>query len=85
MALTCRELIELLGEYHDGELDQEIRAGADAHLLSCKECAAYLQNYEMTIRLAKRSLRSPPEPADTADDLVRDILSRRGRKRKLWS
>lgn len=81
VALTCRELIELLGEYHSGELAPGLRVSADAHLLDCTECTDYLRSYETTIRLAKASGRSSPEPPDSPDDLVQAILYG-GAKRK---
>jgi anti-sigma factor RsiW len=84
MALTCRELIELLGERLSGDLAPGLRASVDAHLLGCAECTAYLRSYETTIRLAKEvSERFSPGAADAPDDLARAILSGLSKKRLL--
>jgi hypothetical protein len=34
----CRELGDLLSAYHDGELDEELRATVEAHIKTCKQC-----------------------------------------------
>ncbi len=34
----CRELGDLLSAYHDGELDEELRAVVEAHIRTCKQC-----------------------------------------------
>jgi hypothetical protein len=51
--MTCREFIDLLIEYLSGELRQERLTDFDRHLISCCECAAYLQSYRATIRLSR--------------------------------
>lgn len=57
MALSCRELTAMLGEYQDQTLDSAKRMSAETHLLTCDECMAYLKSYEQTIRLSKRAFR----------------------------
>jgi len=34
----CRELGDILSAYHDGELDEELRAAVEAHIRTCKQC-----------------------------------------------
>jgi RNA polymerase sigma-70 factor (ECF subfamily) len=34
----CRELGDLLSAYHDGELDEELRAAVEAHIRTCEQC-----------------------------------------------
>ena len=74
MALSCRELIDLLAEYRTDALDPETNRQAETHLLSCSACVEYLRSYEQTIRLAKSALRSPSGAADDVDALVQEIL-----------
>ena len=54
--MTCRETVDLLGDYVDGELPPEIRRSVDVHLAGCPECATYLATYRATIALAKDAL-----------------------------
>ena len=74
MALSCRELIDLLAEYRTNTLDPETTRQADTHLLSCSACVEYLRSYEQTIRLAKNVLRSSSGTADDVDALVQAML-----------
>ena len=74
MALSCRELIDLLAEYWTDTLDLETNRQAETHLLSCSACVEYLRSYEQTIRLAKNALRSPSGAVDPVDELVQKIL-----------
>jgi anti-sigma factor RsiW len=81
MALTCRELIVMLGEYRDRTLASAERASAEAHLLSCDECTAYLKSYEQTIRLGKRAFREAvdSEAGDLPETTIQEILRVRAR------
>jgi len=80
--MTCRELIDFLGAYLDGELSQEVRLRFDEHLAGCPECSAYLETYRATVRFTRGAFRDlyGPVPADVPEDLVKAILAAR-RKR----
>ena len=76
--LTCRELIEFLAAYVDGELPADERATFDAHLAVCPHCVDYLHGYREAIRLGRDAL--DPEIAESApEELVAAILSARPR------
>jgi hypothetical protein len=60
--MTCRELVELLIDYLDGELPEERRRHLEMHLQLCPPCLVYLKTYQATIRLTKRLPCSPPPP-----------------------
>jgi anti-sigma factor RsiW len=74
MALSCRELIDLLAEYRTDTLDPETNHQAETHLLNCSACVEYLRTYEQTIRLAKSALHSPSRATADVDTLVQEIL-----------
>jgi Putative zinc-finger len=76
VALTCHELVAMLGEYRDQTLDSAKRVNAEAHLLTCAECMLYLQSYEQTIRLSKRTFRDAldSELRDLPEATIREIL-----------
>jgi len=57
--ISCRELVELLGDYVSDELPPERRDHVEQHLHRCPSCAAYVQSYTSVIRLT-RAL--PPAP-----------------------
>jgi anti-sigma factor RsiW len=79
MGMTCRELIDFLGAYLDGELSEAVRRRFAEHLAACPECSAYLATYRATVKLAKGTIRDPdgPVPADVPEDLVKAILAAR--------
>ena len=74
--ITCRELIDFIASYRDNELTPEQRGEFERHLSVCPSCVAYLETYEQTIALAKRS-SDEPVPEDVPDSLVQAILAAR--------
>jgi predicted anti-sigma-YlaC factor YlaD len=61
--LSCREVVELLGDYLEGAMTPGERARLDGHLADCEGCAAYLEQLRVTIRLGGRLSEEavPPE------------------------
>jgi anti-sigma factor RsiW len=61
--LSCRELVEILGDYLEGAMTPDERARLDEHLADCEGCAAYLEQLRVTIRLGGRLSEDavPPE------------------------
>ncbi len=78
--MTCRELIEFLMAYLDGELPDGQRAVFEEHLAGCPQCVAYLGNYRAAVALGKAACTRPEEgAADTVPEaLIRAILAARG-------
>jgi anti-sigma factor RsiW len=52
--LSCREVVEILGDYLDGAMAPEDRVRLEEHLADCDGCAAYLEQLRDTIRLSGR-------------------------------
>ena len=74
--MTCRDVIDFLMAYVDGQLTAEQRAAFDQHLSICEACRDYLASYGATLRL-ERALdldAAPPVP----EELVRAIVAARG-------
>jgi hypothetical protein len=61
--MTCKELVELVTDYFDGVLPEDIRAAFDEHVALCPGCDFYLEQMRTTIRLAHdtRELEQQPE------------------------
>ena len=81
--ITCRELIEFLNLYLDGELPPERVAEFERHLSVCDSCVNYLATYEKTIALGKAACEDLDSPVGTGvpEELVAVVLSaRRGKK-----
>jgi len=76
---TCREIVEILCEYLEGELPREEREELDRHLADCPPCLAFLNTYRKTSQLC-RALRPediPEELKRRVENFLKEIPSRR--------
>jgi anti-sigma factor RsiW len=71
MSMVCREVVEVLIDYVDGEMTIEHRAQFERHLCGCLQCFAYLETYRATIRLTRALPKNDPLPAAFAERLQR--------------
>jgi anti-sigma factor RsiW len=77
--MTCREFVEFLMSYIDGDLDADPRRVFEEHMQLCPPCGVYLDTYRDTIRLGKFACKEDESgvPDDVPDELVRAILAAR--------
>lgn len=75
--LVCQEAVELVTRYLDGDLSRRERRRFEAHLRACPNCAAYLEQIRVTIKLA-----GSIEPEDLTPEARSDLteLYRRWRE-----
>ena len=52
--LTCKELVELVTGYFDGELSRRQRRRFEAHVAGCDGCTAHLRQMRRTIAATGR-------------------------------
>ena len=71
--LSCKELVEHVDEYLDGELSMSARFGIRLHLLMCRACNRYVT--QMRLVLGALSDLKPRESPDAA--LVSTLLALR--------
>ena len=50
--IVCQQAVELVTDYLEGALSRRDRRRFEAHLKVCPNCATYLEQFKMTIRLA---------------------------------
>jgi len=79
--MTCREFIEFLWRYIEGNLSPAERSTFTAHLAKCPDCVQYLQQYQDTARAGKVviAVADEPVPAKVPEDLVQAILKSRAK------
>lgn len=77
--ITCRDVLEFLMAYLDGELPPDHRAAFDHHLALCDACRDYLASYQATIRLAREVDDKDGDAPAPPEDLVRAVLAARGK------
>jgi anti-sigma factor RsiW len=63
--ITCREVVELLSGYLDGELPAPLRERVDAHLAACDGCTMVLDELRETVRLTGDLTEDRLSPAQT--------------------
>lgn len=49
--MTCKELVELVTDYLEGTLPEDIRVRMESHLAGCSGCTNYLEQMRQTIHL----------------------------------
>jgi predicted anti-sigma-YlaC factor YlaD len=61
--LSCREVVEILGDYLEGAMAPQDRVRLEEHLAACEGCTTYLEQLRTTIRLSGRLPEEavPPE------------------------
>ena len=74
--ITCRQLIEVIADYLNGELDPMSRSDFERHLDKCHSCQAYLDSYRKTLDIV-HSVAADTRADDVPEELVEAILSRR--------
>ena len=76
--MNCREFVDFLMEYLDGDLDADAREIFEAHMVECPPCEVYLDTYRETIRLGKCICEPDGSlPEDVPEELVQAILAAR--------
>jgi anti-sigma factor RsiW len=55
--LTCAQISDVLSAYQDGELGAELQRGVEAHLATCADCLAVLQDQQRIGRLLRLTER----------------------------
>ena len=64
--MNCREFVDFLMDYLDGQLPENVRSTFEEHLRACPPCEVYLDSYAETVRLGKAVLCA--EQTDEACD-----------------
>ncbi|HJR02198.1 MAG TPA: zf-HC2 domain-containing protein [Methylomirabilota bacterium] len=73
--MTCKEAIDVLGDYLEESLTPELADELDRHLRDCAPCRAYLNTYRKTRDLTGRAGRAPM-PDEMKKRLHRFLLDR---------
>lgn len=68
--MTCKELVELVTEYLEDTLPDEVRIRMEEHLSGCDGCKTYMDQMRETIRLTGL-LREEDVTTQQRDDLLK--------------
>ena len=77
--ITCREFVEFLADYLDGDLPPASLVEFEFHLIDCPDCVLYLKSYEATVQLGKEAFADldAPVPVEVPEELIQGILAAR--------
>jgi anti-sigma factor RsiW len=77
--ITCREVLDFIMAYLDGELTPDQKHEFERHLGVCPSCVNYLDSYKATINLGKTAMQNLDEPAtgSVPEGLIRAIREAR--------
>ena len=67
--MTCKELVELVTDYLEGTLPDEVRTRMEKHLAGCDGCTKYIEQMRQTIRLTGQ-VREETLTSQQLDDLL---------------
>ena len=77
--VTCRQVVELVTDYLEGDLPEPLRAAVARHLAECPHCVAYVEQMRTTAASLREISLESISPA-TREELVaafRSLLPRR--------
>lgn len=77
--MTCREFVEFIMGFLDGDLPADVQAPFERHLSSCPSCHRYLQVYRATVAAGRPAFADLDAgvPDEVPAELVRAILASR--------
>ena len=75
---TCKDAIDLLLHYLDGDMPAETKAHLEEHLGGCVPCEEFLKTYKATPGLCREALRSkmPEALSRNLSDFLRSHLKK---------
>jgi anti-sigma factor RsiW len=78
-SLTCREVLDFLMDYIDGQLAMEQRHEFERHLAVCSSCLNYVNSYKATVTLGRTAMKDPGElvAGTVPEPLIRAIREAR--------
>lgn len=66
--IVCQQAVELVTDYLEGALSRRDRRRFEVHVRGCPNCAAYLEQIKVTVRLTGQI-----EPEDLTAEAIQDL------------
>jgi anti-sigma factor RsiW len=77
--VVCSSGVQLLADYFDGLLPDDVRVPLEAHVASCPRCSAFVDSYRATPRILREATQVtlPPDLEESLRDFLRRQRDRR--------
>ena len=77
--LCCKECLDLLYDYLEGNLDNPTKTSLEEHFQDCPPCIAFLKTYKSTSQLCRETLGNQEIP-EAVQSKLREFLKENTRK-----
>ncbi len=76
--MSCKELVDLMADYLEGQLEPDVARDLDRHLADCPPCLNFLKTYRATTRLIREVAceEIPPELGERLERFLRERLGK---------
>ena len=80
--VVCRQVVELVTDYVEGALPNQLRAAVERHLQLCPPCAVYVEQMRTTAAALREVPVESIDPSTRAElvSAFRDLIPRSGRE-----
>lgn len=77
--MTCREFVDFIMGYLEGDLPGDVQAPFEHHLSRCPDCDRYLRQYKALMQAGRPAFGNPEAelPADVPQGLITAIRESR--------
>ena len=69
--ICCKECLDLLYDYLEGDLDQETIKSLDEHFQDCPPCISFLNTYKSTTKICRNTLNQVEIPEAIRNTLLK--------------
>ena len=69
--ICCKECLDMLYDYLEGDLDQETTKSLDEHFQDCPPCISFLNTYKSTTKICRNTLNQVEIPEAIRDTLLK--------------
>ena len=69
--ICCKECLDLLYDYLEGDLDPETKESLEEHFEDCPPCISFLNTYKSTTNICREALNQTEIPQAVRDSLLK--------------
>ena len=71
--ICCKECLDLLHDYLEGELSPNMSASLEEHFADCPPCIAFVNTYKSTTNICRSALKETEIP-DTVKSKLKEFV-----------